>query len=290
MTPEIAAQVFRKIKELGCYSVHIGGGEPFLDTVALENVIKVARDESIHIEYIETNSSWYRDEESVTEILFAIKKAGVSTLLISISPFHNEHIPFKKVKGVIRACKRAGISTFLWIPEFYPEIDQFDDQLKHTLDEYRQKFGDDYVKRIPSRYWIHFGGRALKTFREKFPLQPLRAILENSGRCRELTDTTHFHVDLFGNYIPGLCSGLAIQIQDLGKPLDPDKYPFINMLFSEGIKGFLKLAQERYGFIPGDQYFSKCDLCLEIRQFLANEKRIPSHELEPREFYQHIED
>ncbi|MBW2707116.1 MAG: hypothetical protein JRD84_12515, partial [Deltaproteobacteria bacterium] len=33
------------------------------------------------------------------------------------------------------------------------------------------------------------------------------------------------HIDLFGNYIPGLCSGLAIAIGDLGRPLSNETYP-----------------------------------------------------------------
>ena len=132
-------QILQKIKNLGCDSVHIGGGEPFLNLDGLETVVEVVRSMSVGIEYVETNSSWFRGRESAIEVLSALKGKGLSTLLISMSPFHNEHIPFYKVKGVIEACKEVKINVFPWISEFYPEIDAFDDQISHSLSAYESR-------------------------------------------------------------------------------------------------------------------------------------------------------
>lgn len=105
-----ARENLRAIKEFGCSSIHVGGGEPFLDVDGLARVLHLAWEEDVHIEYVETNSSWYRDLDSTADILAALAKTGLSTILISISPFHNEHIPFYKVRGTIEACRIAKVS------------------------------------------------------------------------------------------------------------------------------------------------------------------------------------
>ena len=158
---ETTRQILQKVKDLGCHSLHVGGGEPFLDLEGLKKVLETAQALKVNIEYVETNSSWYRDEASACRDLKELKERGLTTILVSISPFHNEYIPFYKVKGVIAAARLAGISVFPWIREFYPEIDSFDEKVPHELSEYRSKFGENYLKSIPSRYWVHFGGRRL---------------------------------------------------------------------------------------------------------------------------------
>lgn len=279
---------FNLIKSLGCYSVHIGGGEPLLDTDGLENVLNTAKEEGMHVEYVETNSSWYKDDDSAVQVLERLRKAGLGTLLISISPFHTEHIPFRKVKSVINACRASGVSVFPWIQEFYPEIDMLDESETHSLDEFKTRFGDDYIKNIPARYWIHYGGRAIQTYKEIYHLRSTDEILNSNTGCDELTNTSHFHADLFGNYLPGLCSGLAIVLKDLGKPLSTDKYPLITALYNEGISKLLEIATSKHGFKPGKEYLNKCHMCFDIRKFMVKEKGVHSRELQPVEYYDNV--
>jgi hypothetical protein len=97
--------------------------------------------------------------------------------------------------------------------------------------------------------------------------------------------TNHFHIDLKGNYIPGLCAGLSIRVEDLGAPLDEKKYPFITSLFNQGVGGLLDIACQKYGFVTGHEYLNKCHLCQEIRNFIVIEKGLSSIELQPVDFY-----
>jgi len=132
------------------------------------------------------------------------------------------------------------------------------------------------------------GGRALETFRPLLATKTLERILtENPAGCAvELTDTSHFHIDLFGNYIPGLCSGLAIFRDDLGAPLSTERYPILTGLFHKGIKGLFEFAKQYYAFSPQrTDYINKCDLCTEIRTHLVNNDYSISNELKPKEFY-----
>jgi hypothetical protein len=277
-----------KIRSLECRAVHVGGGEPFLDPAGLLQVLRVAREAGVGIEYVETNSSWYRDRESAVALLRELKAQGLGTLLVSISPFHNEHIPFRQVQGVIAACRAAGLAAFPWVAEFYKELEAFDPGRPHRLSEYAAKFGADYLRRIPARYWIHLGGRALTTFQAVLPTFDAAALLARDRRgCRELQDVRHFHLDLFGNYIPGLCAGLALHRDDLGLPLDAVKYPLLSRLHAAGINGLYDAARE-HGFAATGPYLSKCHLCQDIRRYLVLDRNLTFNELAPRGFYEHL--
>jgi len=284
---EMARANLKTIRSLGCSNVHIGGGEPLLRPEGVAAVLEVAEEVGISVEYVETNSSWYQDHDAACAVLGELADRGLSTLLVSISPLHNEHIPFYKVKGVIAACRQTGISVFPWVSDFIPDLSTFDERQRHNLAEYQDLFGDDYVKKLPSRYWISPGGRALETFGGFSPGKTLDQLTaEGSQGCGELAGVSHFHMDLYGYYVPGLCAGLSIRRDDLGTPLNPEEYPIISRLFSGGIGDFVSYTAEAYGFNTSKPtYASKCELCYEIRRFLVVDQALDSEELQPRGHY-----
>ena len=271
------------VKRFGCNSLHIGGGEPFLRSHKLLKILTVFQKENVAVDYIETNSSWYQNHKEAKSLLKEIMHRGVNTLLISISPFHNEYIPFIKVKGVIKACKETGMNVFPWVMNFYNEIDTLGEELCHESSEYIKAFGNDYFKNIPGRYWIHFGGRAIETYSKVYPLKKTEEILSNIG-CKELYDTSHFHIDLYGDYIPGLCTGLAIPANALGTEISEDRFPVLSILTREGIRGLLSFAKHAVKFKPNDEYLNKCHLCNHIRKVLFESSK-SYRELQPEGYY-----
>jgi len=288
ITAETAEKTLQAVRSLGCHSVHIGGGEPLLRPNSLAAVLKIAHDLGVAVEYVETNSSWFKDSRSAVAFLTDLRARGLETLLVSISPFHNEHIPFFKVKGVIEAARHAGVGIFPWVTDFVSDLAQLDPYKTHSLTEFRDVYGRDYLLRVLERYWIHMGGRALKTYGPLLGQKSYQQILdESTANCySELSSTSHFHIDLFGNYIPGLCSGLAIAIQDLGQPLSDETYPLLTTLGRHGIRGLVKMAEEGLGYIPQkDLYINKCDLCTEVRTYMVLNEYRDSKELKPKEFY-----
>ncbi|MEJ2154496.1 MAG: radical SAM protein [Desulfobacteraceae bacterium] len=284
----MAAKIFRSIVALGCRSVHIGGGEPLLHPKKLRAVAAAARDAGVGIDYVETNSAWFVDADQARGLLEDLRAVGVDTLLVSISPFHNAFIPYAKVSGVIDACRRTDMSVFPWVNAFVKDLTRLDVNKTHALDEFTSAFGAGYLEHIPDRYWIHLGGRALATFGAVYPKQPVEEVLAQSpGSCaRALADTSHFHIDLYGQYIPGLCAGLAIAMDDLGDALPPGKYALLEQLAVTGTGGLYELAAERYGFRPrSDGYLNHCDLCTDIRGFLWRTEGVAFEELAPDGFY-----
>ena len=288
ITPLVAEENLLTIRRLGCTAVHIGGGEPLLRPEKLSTVLEAASTVGVAVDYVETNSSWFKDNDSAVATLTQLREKGLQTLLVSISPFHNEFIPWSKTKGVIDAARKTGIGIFPWIADFMGDLSKFDTTGTHTLFEYEALFGQDYIANLPQRYWIHMGGRALKTFRPHLAKKSAEQVLkENPGDCAaELKDTGHFHLDLFGNYIPGLCSGLSIYREDLNQPIDTDKYPILPTLFAKGIRGIFDMARDTFNYTPARSvYMNKCDLCTEIRTLFVQHNFGGPAELNPREFY-----
>ncbi len=283
-----AEKIFRRIISLGCRSVHIGGGEPLLNLTKLLSVLEAARSVGMGIDYVETNSAWFKDHEQAANVLERLQMAGVHTLLVSISPFHNAAIPFARVMGVIEACRRSGMQIIAWVNAFTRDLSRLDQNRTHAMAEFEEAFGPDYLKRIPERCWIHLGGRALATFGSVYPKRSADHILEHSplSCARALGDTTHFHIDLYGNYIPGLCAGLAIAMKDMGQPLDAADYPLLDRLAAAGIRGLFHTAVREYGYDPQRRTFvNYCDLCSDIRMFLIRKEGVCFRELSPSGHY-----
>ncbi len=282
---EAARRAFAAVKDRGCASLHIGGGEPFLDPEGLLAVARAARAEDVGIEYVETNSSWYREGESAVALLHRLQDEGVTTLLLSISPFHTEYVPFCRVRGVIEACRKAGTSVFPWVESFLPDVTKQDESTTHTIEEIG---GSEYLPTLPSRYWINMGGRAVLSFGEVLPLTPVEELPGAGAGCAELSDTSHFHVDLDGSYVPGLCSGLVVPLEDVGKPLDPGRLPVLSVLWEKGPAALMEAARGMHGFQPRPSYLNKCHLCLDLRRFLARLPGSAFPDLAPAGFYEEL--
>ncbi|GAB4266792.1 MAG: radical SAM protein [Candidatus Rifleibacteriota bacterium] len=275
------------IKAMGCNSVHIGGGEPFLHPEKLLAVVKAANRANVKIEYIETNSSWFTDARKAENMLTTFRNAGVKSLLISISPFHAEFVPLAKVKGVLQACQKTGINVFPWVKEFYPELARFDPNEIVNIADLEQIFGENYRQSIPQRYWLQPNGRAVNFLQTVYSMQSAVDLASDRRPCNELFQTSHFHIDLYGNYVPGLCAGISIRCRDLGQRLSEVDYPLFNALANKGISGLVEIAAAQ-SYTMSHEYLNKCHLCQDIRRYLLREKGMDTHELQPREFYAFI--
>lgn len=282
-----AESIFSLIRSFGCRSVHVGGGEPLLNLKGLKKVLAAADRAGVGLDYVETNCSWYVDEKTTLRIFSELADHGLRTLLVSISPFHNESIALVKVRGVLASCRKAGIDVFPWSGYFLNELSSLDESRPHSLDEMMDYFGPHYLGDVRRRYWMHPGGRALTVLRALSQTYPAEEIVgQNPESCRrDLADASHFHIDLYRTYIPGLCSGIAFPSGLLGTTLDKNRFRVLSVLWTEGVGGLYGWARKEYGFTPRrDGYSSKCDLCNNIRGYLAETGNV-FEELQPPGYY-----
>jgi hypothetical protein len=276
MTAETADDIARTLRHMGVRSMHIGGGEPFMHRPSLHAAINAMTENGLDVDYIETNAFWYRDDASAMEL---VRELG-APIMVSVDPFHAEFVPPEKPLALAAAMEEARWPHFIWQEKFIRRIVPLCRGRRLTRAELREGLGEDYMAETARSYGVSVNGRALGIARSIYAPRPAEELLD--GESCGLTRGMHCHIDLYGNYIPPFCPGLALNIHDL-EVVDPEKYPVFTRLERGGVRALWNYARES-GFEPDpDGYITKCDLCIKIRAWLM--KRRPSADLGPECFY-----
>jgi hypothetical protein len=263
-----ASAVCRLLCEGGCNSVHIGGGEPFLDFKSLVMMIRKLKRARIALEYIETNAVWV-EQKDAQDKLKSLLAEGVNTLCISIDPFHVEFVPYSAPLFLSELCDKTGMGYFLWKHEFLSVLSRLEPQKTHSRREMENVFSKDYVFKTAKAYGISYGGRAVNIENESGVLYTAEDLAADSRPCNNLLSTGHFHVDMESFFIPPRCTGIRIPLLQAVNGIPENKYPVFEALYYGGVPSLLELAKENGFSAAGSGYPSKCSLCFYIREFLC---------------------
>ncbi|MDR0669259.1 MAG: radical SAM protein [Treponema sp.] len=249
-------------------SVHIGGGEPFLDFTGLVTAIAELKKADIDLDYVETNAFWARDDSRSREYVRTLKELGAGALCISLDPYHAEYVPYGLPLKLARLCDSEGLDYFLWKQQFLPSLSGLEALSVHSREELEKHLRPGYISATARDYGLRIGGRAINIEEEYGPSWPLAKLLRKAPACPDLLHTGHFHVDLEGCFIPPGCTGLRLPLAEAVDGIPPGKYPLFEALYEGGVAALLDLAAGR-GFVPEPSYPSRCNLCFHIRAFLA---------------------
>jgi len=275
---ESAEKICQLLCKGGCRSVHIGGGEPFLNFEGLLIMIRSLNRAGISLEYIETNAFWAADSENRNETRGKIERLlaeGVHTFCISIDPYHAEYVPYGAPLILAELCEKTGMNYFLWKKEFLPALSQLDSKKTHSRTEMENVLSNGYINKTARSYGIGYGGRAVNIEREYGTLFPAENFTGGNSPCRNLLSTGHFHVDKDVCFIPPRCTGLRIPLQEAIEGIPEGKYPAFEALYNGGISALFELAL-KHGFSPVNTepylhgYPSKCNFCFHLRNYLSS--------------------
>ena len=268
MTETVMDETFGLLREGGCRSVHIGGGEPFLNFDGLLTLLQKAAKHGVYVDYIETNACWATDEDTITKHLTALRKAGADTLCISVDPFHAEYVPYAFPLRLAQVCQKKSFGFFLWQERFLAMLRDVAPNASHDRNALEKLIGPDYIRDTANAYGIRMGGRAINIENEYHARKPTEQVL-SSKPCTGLVSTGHFHVDMYNRFIPPGCTGFVVPMEDVVRGIQPGKYPVLEALYSGGVAGLLEFAKN-HGFEPDvEGYASGCGLCFYIREFLS---------------------
>ena len=281
ITETTAKSVASLLRTAGCRSVHIGGGEPFLNFEGLLSLVRILTDTGVRVEYIETNAYWASDTGRCKKYLRELLNAGADTLCISLDPFHAEYVPIELPLSLARTCQNEGFGYFLWQDRYLPMMSRLDKSRIHSREEMEKLISQNYILETAKSYGLHLGGRAIGIEAEYSECKPVSAIVDESP-CRSLVSGGHFHVDMYGRYIPPGCTGFVIPLDEAVNGIPDGKYPVYESLLSGGIKSLLEYAALKGFAAKRDGYPSKCALCFYIRHRLCENASSP--ELDPEHY------
>jgi len=275
------------------YQVHMTGGEPFLKYPLLLEAAEIANELGI-LTYVETNAGWCLQEDLVEQRFKELKRAGLSGLLISCSPFHAETIPpDRTVMAIRKSLEIFGPQrTIAYLPDWLEQILSFGSNAPTPLETYTHLFGQAEAGRMFWQgYGLIAGGRA--GYRLGHLAPKLNADSFQGQDCRrELLYARHSHFDLYGNFIPAFCGGLTIgswdNLPDLIEDFQAQIFPsLIEILIKVGPFGLYEMAIEAFDYREMDGgYAGKCHLCVDVRRKLVESADFP--ELQPALFYENF--
>jgi hypothetical protein len=276
-------------------SIHLAGGEPFLRFEFLVEAVELLSKSHLPLAYVETNAYWATREDIVRAKLEALRRAGLRAILISVSPFHLEQIPFERTERAVRLAEEVfgRWNVLLFTPEFYEHFKSLGIRGVLAFEEYRKLVPTAWLARlIRVNYQFVPNGRGAFRLAELFPSFPARQFF--SSNCREeLSYPGHVHIDLYGNYIGGLCAGISVgnglQLSKLyNEGTELEGRPFLRGLVLDDLETLFRWAQENFGYTESETgYIAKCHLCADLREHLYRQGFRPP-ELAPPEFYLHL--
>jgi hypothetical protein len=288
MTLDMAERIFTALKkESYLQSIHIAGGEPTIKWPLLLDVIRLTLKMHIPVEYMETNASWCKNRAITQKKMNELKEAGLPSLLISISMFHNEFVPFLCTRNCVEVAREVfgNENVTLYLPHMYHMIAEMAGDGKHTIEEFCRHHAikpDSFS--LLKLYDIVPSGRAVRALRHCYQKRSVATF--NGQSCKDnLLSITHFHIDHEGNLFTGCCAGIvSATVEDLHPSISSETHPVFSILCTEGPFGLMETAGKEYGFKPRHEgYVSKCDLCLHVREHLSGTGKFP--ELQPTYFY-----
>jgi len=293
------AETGQVIAQIGAHApnqrgLHIGGGEPFLNFDLVLRTVELCIETNVPIQYVETNASWCVDDDLAFAQLTELRDSGLPAILISVSPFHNEFIPFERTHRAIEIARSiyGHFNVLVYTHYFYEQLQQHEATKKVPLNRYLHTVGyENAAQSFLQFYDLIPCGRAVSRLNFLFQKSPASAFF-NTNCLAEMTNPEHVHIDLYGNYIPGFCAGLSLgKAWDLGRlysGIDLSALPLIEILVTSGVEGLLNFAQNQFDYrIRDEGYMAKCHLCQDIRAHIVS-LTDQFDELTPIDFYRNL--
>lgn len=273
--------------------VHIGGGEPLLRVDVTSKLIQTILKYQLPLEYVETNAFWCWSDAKTESVFNTLKESGLRTVLVSVSPFHLEYVPMERTKRAIKIAQKifGPYGVLVYTQRFYEQFQGIDPKRTVAFEDYVEELGvETAALEISGNFELIPNGRVSTELLDLYERNPIEAILGDTCK-NELSSPHHAHIDLYGNYIPGLCAGItlgnAFDLDEIYTGINLDQSPFLKNLVNGGVEALYQWASSEYGYKAQEEgYIAKCHLCLDIRSHLIKVADIK--ELQPKQFYENL--
>lgn len=276
------------------HGLHLAGGEPFLNFDLTLRAVELCIEYGVPLQYVETNAVWCINDEVTAYQLNLLRESGLPAILISVSPFHNEYIPFERTDRAINIAREiyGPFNVLIYTSYFYEQLQDSNPTTKIPLNRYLNTVGyEKAAQSFVEHYSLIPCGRTATKLNFLFQKHPVGAFFNTNCKA-EFTNPEHIHIDPDGNYIVSFCAGISLgdarNLSELYANIHLEERPILEILATSGVEGLLRLAIDQFDFQPAaDGYIAKCHLCQEIRAHIV-QMTDQFEELKPVEFYQYL--
>jgi hypothetical protein len=275
-------------------SVHIGGGEPCLLPEATAEVVRLVLEAGLRLDFVETAGGWSASPPQVLTRLLMLREAGLTNLLISTSPFHQEFASPAAIRRFMRVATAVfGPDRIVYnTSDLLEDVERISRARPLPFADYVAAVGFDHARSMLDRgnLPLNLAGRAAITLRRYLPRRPADTWSEDCERW--LLHSRSWHIDAGPRIHTGYCAGITYRVEgDLQSwytAFPGADYPVTGVLVSGGLAALLAFAVSVCGFVPDpDGYVSACDACQHARLALWRRGGYP--ELGPDGFYAELE-
>ncbi|MCM8785161.1 MAG: radical SAM protein [Candidatus Omnitrophica bacterium] len=283
---EKIVDILKRLKKISNFvSLHLTGGEPFINLPLLIEAVKICRNFEIPF-FIETNCYWAKNKEIAENILIRLKESGLNSIMLSYSIFYVYKVPIRNFENAMEVSfkifGRENVSFYTF--NAYRIVKESGISESFDFEKSIEIIGKEKFLNFLGNYLVP-KGKCLYTLEKWFyKYSPER--FKGANCIAEFLNPHHIHIDLYGNYIPSFCSGITLgnykRVLENGIIMNDRVLNFlINDIYQ------LLLWAEGLGYKRKDAYINKCHLCLDIRKFLVD-NGFKFDCLKPEEFYHEL--
>ena len=245
-------------------SVMTFGGEPLLYPNTVTAIHEAAVRCNIPIRQIITNGYFTKDKEKVKKVAGDLVKAGVTSLLLSVDAFHDEHLPMDMVHLFASEIASLNRDIIRLHPAWVVNRDN-DNEFNRRTEKCLRLF-DDLGIEVSNGNNIFMAGKAIENlsgFYEKKPMN-LDFMCGDAPYTGRFDDVETITINPKGD-VPmcGFTIG-NINTDDINHILDnfdPYENELMAALLNDGLRGILKIAKAEGIYINTDEIYTPCELC-----------------------------
>jgi radical SAM protein with 4Fe4S-binding SPASM domain len=269
MAPGDAMGYIRQIRKIPSVDwISFSGGEPFLFPDLLQKLIAFASGLGLYTECV-TNCFWADTADGALKVLVRFKQAGLTVINISTDDFHQQHLPFDRVRNAYNAAKDIGVKIVI--------MSAVKRSSRITAGQLGQLLEDDGILILGKGASQGASTTALAVQSGFLPIGSGADISEKerviedrslSGGCEIALRDISIHPS--GKVFPCCSAAGMAETAVIGNAKetglqkiirDAGRHPFFKVLSQEGPQGLCKYLHPGN---TGKPYVNKCHLCYEL--------------------------
>jgi sulfatase maturation enzyme AslB (radical SAM superfamily) len=276
MEPDLVEAVFDSLgNDHGMFWQHLSGGEIFIDSGRLMNILEIIHKNFQKNIGLSTNGFWAKKRDQAAAILDQLKERGVNGIAVSMDYYHSKWLDGSIPEGLLKMISEKDFQTHSYAmgAVLQEEVE--------GADAVNISYSDHFYKNTDLRKCPQAPTKVRSIGRGAYINIPKQQYVPE-GKCTDLSEClgkrSPFNpamvwIDCYGNVM--VCYGIIIgnlykkEMKQILAEYNQYENDIVNRLIEGGPRNLFLLAQEK-GWQHTGYFFDKCDMCFQSRKYLKD--------------------